>query len=107
MESYRRNNSVRGLSPLIFDELLQMENDLQRVAISNSITKMQFRDALDYFDIVKKFDDELNRSDSEIKAYFQLTFSYYQEDVFIKLIAKRIYVSQLQLKLLFEVARTL
>ena len=107
MESYRRNNSANQLPPLILDEVLQMENDLQQNAFSKPVTNMQFRSALKYFDILKKFETELEIADEETKVYFQSTFSYFQEDKFIKAMAKKINLSELQLKFLFEVGRTL
>ncbi len=107
MESYKRNGSSNSLPPLMLDEVLEMENDLKKVAFSKSITNMQFRSALKYFDVLKKFDDELRTADEETKAYFQSTFTYFQEDRFIIEMAQKIDLSQLQLKFLFEVGRTL
>lgn len=107
MESYKRNGNSNGLPPLMLDEVLEMESDLKNVAFSKSITNMQFRSALKYFEVIKKFDDELQTADEETKAYFQSTFTYFQEDRFIIEMAQKINLSQLQLKFLFEVGRTL
>jgi hypothetical protein len=107
MELPNRNKSFNDFQHLIFGEILDIDDSLQQISYSDSVTKMQFRSALKYFDIIKAFDAALEEADEFTKKHFESTFSFNQADKFIQSTAEVLNLSPLQLKLLFEVAITL
>lgn len=107
MELPNRNSSANHFQHLIVDDVLEIDNTLQQVSDSESVTKMQFRAALKYFDIIKAFDAAIEEADEITKNHFKSTFTFTHTDPFIHSTAQVLNLSSLQLRWIFEVAITL
>jgi hypothetical protein len=71
------------------------------------ITKKQFHKALTYFDLLTQVEAVVAKADSEIQSTWQLAAKFNREDKFLKHIAKKLQLTDLQLDFIFEIGITL
>ncbi len=72
-----------------------------------SISKLQMRSALNYFNVLKRFEDAVEVCTPEIKQYWISAFEFNRDDEFLIGMAKKLQLTNRQLDFIFEMGATL
>ncbi len=71
------------------------------------LTKAQLRGALNYFNVLKRFDEFADKAEPTIKQRWQSANEFNRQDEFINEIAKKLQLTNRQLDFIFEIGITL
>jgi hypothetical protein len=80
------------------------EVDLQPFDV---ISKTQMTKALIYFNILTAIDRALENVDAQSRETWQNATEFHRDDAFLKQLAKKINISELQLDFIFEIGATM
>jgi hypothetical protein len=96
-QNYNGNNSVYNAWQVFPDVNCPIQ----------SISKLQMRSALNYFNVLKKFEDAVDVCTPEIKQYWLSAFEFNRDDEFLIEMAKRLQLTNRQVDFIFEMGATL
>jgi hypothetical protein len=105
------SNNLAGTSQPIYNGNHSVYNSWQAFPDVDypiqSISKLQMRSALNYFNVLKKFEDAVEVCTPEIKQYWLSAFEFNRDDEFLIEMAKKLQLTNRQVDFIFEMGATL